>query len=97
MAGKRIMWLAGGLAALLVAVGLPLGIWAWQRSGGPPTVTDGGRIQESAEMGVTPGPAEVNPPAGGGTGEAASIQESIEYIIRDASGKVKQRKVSGSK
>ena len=46
-------------------------------------------VSDLAKMEVPPGEAA---PHGGGPGDVASVQDSAELVVRDASGKIKQRK-----
>ena len=83
MASRRSMLLMGGLAALLLVA---LALWALRdlREQSRPVGTQSdpdtsGGLQESVETSASPG----------GSSDSASIRDSLEYTIRDASGRVK--------
>lgn len=121
MSKGRPKWLLGGLAALAVAVGLALALWALPGPSQSPTPVDKATLKDSVETQVTPGSGQpatggavadmVNlqdsveaqvtrasqalAPEGGGTAERSRVQDNVEYIIRDAKGKIKQQKSVG--
>jgi len=86
------------VVVLLVSVGLAADPWAWHWGGEEgANVTDNAVLKESIEVGVTRSPDEVRPGGPEAKAEAARVGESVEYIIRDASGNIKERKVIGAK
>lgn len=90
MGRQRIIWVAIGLAALAVAV---VGLWLtlWPSSGQIQSSRpgDGATIQEAMQVQVTRSTPETGQATRPG-GEQTTISDSVEFILRDASGKVKQ-------
>jgi hypothetical protein len=112
MVDKRRAWLIGAIAVLILAVGIPVVVWALiqaSRTGSgtfqPEGATDRAPaeilgIKDSVTTQVTPAPAEASAstsPKGGGTGVEVRLDDNVEYLIRDASGKVKEQKSAGGK
>ena len=55
--------------------------------------TDTATLSESVEVEVKRAQASPTAPAGSGPGDSARLSESVEYVVRDSSGKVKERGV----
>ncbi|MDP2953667.1 MAG: hypothetical protein Q8O76_10165 [Chloroflexota bacterium] len=92
---SRKRWLASGLIVTLIVLGVAVGLWLALR----PPGQEGAGSTPSAGTPAQGGAALQEPPGGEpparGPAEAAQVQESVEYTIRDASGKVKEHKVIG--
>lgn len=89
---RIIIWVTTGLAALAVAMGLWLALWPSSGKIQSSSPVDGATIQESVQ--VQTASTSSKPPSGGAT-ETGRIQDGMEYIIRDASGNIKESKSVG--
>ena len=139
-------WAVLGLGVLLVAAGIPLSIWAVQRSGesapvaeesgetaapglpagdsatlgdsvevevrrsqgalavGGPSpeaaglpVADSATLTDSVEVQVAEAPSADSgqaEPAGGGTGASGTVRDSVQFVVRDSTGKIKEQDVA---
>lgn len=89
--GRYLVFGVGMLA--LLALGLAL--WAQRGPREVAGLLDNATFQESVDVQVAGGDSQ--PSASGGARDAGRIQESVEYVIRDASGKIKKRERVGEK
>lgn len=88
MGRQRIMWLALGIA---VAIGLGLALWPSGGQSQSSSPVDTSSVREQIQ--VTTGSDQ--PRARGGTGDTGRIKEGVEYVIRDASDKIKEQEAVG--
>lgn len=90
-------WLIRGLVLLILATGVPLLVWALGWSGDSErTSTIGRSSNEIATTGEGSGQGSSSTPSSpGGPGDVGQIEDSVEYIIRDKKGKVKEHKTVG--
>lgn len=80
------LWLGAAVLAVALTVG-----FAWALRGAD-TPSGGG------ERETGPGVADPSPgSSGGGAVERSQVNEGVEYIIRDAKGRIKERKVVGGR
>jgi hypothetical protein len=106
MVDKGRLWIALTAGAFLLAV-LALAVLTITRSG--PVLTPAGEQAPRAPVAPTApatkdtpsapsdGDQVVQPAAGGGAAESARLDDSVDYIIRDRSGKIKTQESVGAK
>ena len=80
------LWLAATVLVATLTVGLP---WALRGADTP----SGGREREAGPGVAVPSQGS----SGGGAVEHSQVNDKIEYIIRDAKGRIKDRKVVGGR
>ena len=80
-----------GLA--LVALGLAVALMLPRASMIPVNPADVATLQDTVKTQVAS--ASSQPPPSGGARDAGRVKEGVEYIIRDASGKIKEQKSIG--
>ena len=87
-------WVVLGLGVLLLAVGIPFSISLIQDSDELGAVLPAGvevEVQRVEGPSTDSGQAE---PAGGGTAERARVEDSVQFVIRDSAGKVKEQGIA---
>lgn len=99
MRKSRVRWIVLGMATAIVAAGILLAIWDLQshRRGGEAMSTsssneDNLSLQESATLEADE--SDASTPGTGGPGDKARVQDSVDFIIWDSTGKVKDRQSS---
>ena len=95
-------WLVLALAAL--ALGVALVVWLPREAPTPSDAADRAVLQDSVETLVTRSAPGASPEPVEGAGKAltpgaeqSTISDRVEFIIRDASGKIKARQTTGGK
>ena len=95
-------WVVLGLGVLFLVVGLPLSIWMVGRSDEPGSVrpSDSVSVTDTVELEFRPGhtaatgSGQPEPSGGGGSRDEAHLTDSVQFVVRDASGRIKEQGVA---